>query len=271
MGQINNIAQGTLDNWERRLRALENATNQNNMAIGRGGLTVHDGGMITIENGGLRVTGSAEIIGRLFASGLVNFVGEVIISGPLDVSGSVDVSGVMTVLNDLEIASGGLFKAGDIELRPDGSAKFGTMTIDPTGKITSGTAEINPDGSVKFGSFKIDTTGNVEINADLTVKTGGKIKAGGMTIDPALFGGSVQFDAGGYLSGTASGPQLTGPSGNAFVYTRSGRAGIQATEVELVGATEVQGSLKVTAPGSISGVEPNVYFDGNGQLRKIIT
>ncbi|KQR02476.1 hypothetical protein ASF72_10605 [Arthrobacter sp. Leaf141] len=261
MGQINNLGQGNGDDFERRLRALENATNQNNMAIGRGGLTVHDGGMITIENGGLRVTGSAEIIGRLFASGLVNFVGEVIISGPLDVSGSVDVSGIMTVLNDLEIASGGLFKAGGIELRPDGSAKFGSLEISAAGKITSGTAVINPDGSVKFGQFNIDTTGNVT--------TEGKIKAGGLTIDPDLLGGSVQFEGGGYLSGTTDGPQITGPAGNAFVFARNALAGIQAAAIRLVGAVTIQGGLKITNPGTASGAQPNVHIDDDGNLRKI--
>jgi hypothetical protein len=130
------------------------------------------------------------------------------------------------------------------------------MTISPAGKITSGSAEINPDGSVKFGSLTIDTNG--------------KVTAGGMTIDPALFGGSIQFAAGGYLSGTASGPQLTGPAGNAFVYVRNALAGIQAALIEFIGDVTVQGGLKITSPLTQSGVTPNVYLDASGNLRKII-
>ncbi|WP_284986959.1 hypothetical protein [Arthrobacter sp. fls2-241-R2A-172] len=204
MTQIQNLENDpVIQRLVQRVRQLEYASNQNNMAIGRSGLRVHSGGVITIENGGLVVTGTAEIIGRLIASGLVTFIGDVVISGPLDVSGNVDVSGVMTVLNNLEIASGGLFKAGDIELRPDGSAKFGTMEIDPTGKITSGSAKINPDGSAEFGSFRIAANGNLTsegtldikgattLNNDLTVAEGKKIKLGGLTLENTGAGGTT--------------------------------------------------------------------------------
>lgn len=202
----------------RRLARLENATPLASSSIGRGGIRVYDGGMITIENGGLQVTGTAEIIGRLIASGLVTFIGDVVISGPLDVSGNVDVSGVMTVLNDLIIASGGLFKAGDIELRPDGSAKFGTMEIDPNGKITSGSAKINPDGSAEFGSFKIAANGNLTsegaldikgpttLNNDLTVAEGKKIKLGGLTLEnTGTGGGALNFPNGSVSSSSVFG------------------------------------------------------------------
>jgi hypothetical protein len=250
VGKFDNLNDSQVADIWKAIRDLQTASPNNNSAIGRGGLLVYDGGVITIENGGLVVTGEASIIGRLVASGIIDFTGDVTISGPLD------VEGLMTLVGDLVVASGGKITAGSIELNPDGSAKFGTMTISPAGKITSGSAEINPDGSVKFGSLTIDTNG--------------KVTAGGMTIDPALFGGSIQFAAGGYLSGTASGPQLTGPSGNAFVYAKNGVAGIQAASVELVGDVTAQGGLKVTFPGTTTGVPANLYMDGAGNIRKII-
>ncbi|WOH20121.1 hypothetical protein IRJ34_07295 [Paenarthrobacter sp. GOM3] len=219
MSQIQNLENDpVIQRLVQRVRQLEYASNQNNMAIGRSGLRVHSGGVITIENGGLVVTGTAEIVGRLIASGLVTFIGDVVISGPLDVSGNVDVSGVMTVLNNLEIASGGLFKAGDIELRPDGSAKFGSMEIDPAGKITSGSAKVNPDGSAEFGSFKIAANGNLTsegtldikgaatLNNDLTVAEGKTIKLGGLTLEnTGTGGGAVNFPNGSVSSSAALG------------------------------------------------------------------
>lgn len=169
MGLINDLTQGTVKEIFRRLRALENGAPMNNAAIGRGGIEVYDGGVIRITNGGLSVTGTAEIIGRLFASGIVNFTGEVTITGPLDVSGPMDVSGLVKLMSDLEVHSGGRIKAGSIELNPDGSAKFGSMTISPAGKITSGSAEINPDGSAKFGSTTINPDGTIEFGPGLSV------------------------------------------------------------------------------------------------------
>jgi hypothetical protein len=119
------------------------------------------------------------------------------------------------------------------------------------------------------------TTGALSVEGVTTLKndlnvTTGKVKAGGMTLDPGLNGGSLQFSGGGYVSGTASGPQLTGPAGNAFVYAYSGQAGMQATVIRLAGAVEVQGALKVTAPGTVTGQTPNVYMDSSGNLRKIV-
>lgn len=274
--RVDNLDRSQIEDLLRRVRNLENATPLSHASIGANGLRVYDGGMITIENGGLVVAGTAEIIGRLIATGQVFLVGEVVISGPLDVSGPVDVSGIMTVLNDLVIASGGKFTAGSAEILPDGSATFAGMKISKEGKITSGSAVINPDGSVVFGTFKIGTDGKVEINADVTIKSGGKIKAGGLTIDPTLFGGSVQFENGGYLSGTVSGPQLTGPAGNSFVFAQDGKAGVQAAQIDLTAGDRVQVNGEFRAGSNIKFVnlptttqKPNLWADpANGKLYK---
>jgi hypothetical protein len=266
MSIIDNQAQGNIRDFDRRLRALEYASNMNSAAIGRGGIRVHSGGMITIENGGLRVTGTAEIIGRLIASGLVTFIGDVVISGPLDVSGTVDVSGVMTVLNDLEIASGGLFKAGDIELRPDGSAKFGSMEIDPSGKITSGSATINPDGSAEFGNMSIDTTGVVKVGS-------------AMTLDPTESSGALVFSNGARVFTDATTIQVF--KGTSAVTVADGTATLQGTGSDYIrvddagiranGPLRATSTLKVdvmnTAP---AGKTANVYWDPADHVFKFI-
>jgi len=241
------------------IHEIRYATNLNRASLGRGGLRVHSGGVITIENGGLVVTGTAEIIGRLIASGLVNFIGDVVITGPLDVSGPADVSGIMTVLNDLIVASGGRIKAGSIELRPDGSASFATLTISPAGKITSGSAEINPDGSAKFG--------------ETTISALGKIKAGGLTIDPTALDGVLSFDNGAKI--LAAGDKIIVQKGVTSMDADGTRVRIEGTSgkhltVDGVGAAVV-GSLSVSAMNvAPSGAEPNVYWDASDQTFKLI-
>jgi len=269
VGQIDDLNGSSLPDILRRLRALEFASNQNNMAVGRGGIRVHSGGVITIENGGLVVTGSAEIVGELLASGVIVLSGEVTVSGPLTV------------------VDGGKITAGSIELNPDGSAKFGTLTIDPdgkvttgstiihpdgsaefgdmtisaTGKITSGTAEINPDGSATFGQFTIAANGDLEsdgsldingpatLNNDLTVAAGKKITLGGLTLEnTGTGGGTLNFPNGSFSSSTTFGMLVA-----------------SAVAVE-IGAPNV----KVTGIPTTSGVTPNVYLDGFGNLKKII-
>jgi hypothetical protein len=201
MGQIDNLNKSDLSEIWRAIRDLQHAAMLNNAAIGRGGLRVYGGGGITIENdGGLKVTGTAEIIGRLIATGIIDFRGEVNISGPL-------------VVED-----GGSVTIGSIEFQPDGSAKFGTLTIDPDGKITTGTAEINPDGSAKFGKFTIaangdltsegslDIKGPATLNNDLTVAAGKKIKLGGLTLEnTGASGGQINFPGGSITASSALG------------------------------------------------------------------
>lgn len=189
MAEIDNLSKGELRKIWAAIRELRYASPVNNTAIGRDGLTVYDGGVITIENGGLRVTGTAEIIGKLVASGEIEFNGPVRITGPLDIEGLTQIMG------DLILQSGGKFTAGTIELNPDGSAKFGTLTISPTGKLTSGQATINPDGSATFGQFDIAANGDLKskgalsiegptgLKNNLTVDKGFKITLGGLVLE----------------------------------------------------------------------------------------
>lgn len=272
MGQINDLSQGNLTKIWDAIRKLQYSTSQNNMAVGRGGVTVYGGGGITIENGGLRVTGSAEIIGELIGSGVMTFTGDVNISGPLD------VTGLVTLMSDLIVASGGKIQAGSIELNPDGSAKFGTMTISPTGKITSGSAEINPDGSAKFGTLQISsagkiTSGTTEINPDGSAKFGdttisfaGVIDSGNTLIDPDDANGGFTFKSGGGVGGNGGAVVVKG-SGNAGVLTNN-TAEIFAGSTQI---TVANGSVRFTGLPTASGLEPNVYMDPVTGSLKLIT
>lgn len=245
MGQLNNLSQGNLEDIFRRLRRLEFNTNQNHMSISRGNLTVMDGGSINIENGGLNVSGSATISGTLVASGDIDMSGSFTASGDVNLNGPTDVAGNFTVTGP--------------------TALNGTTTV---AGDTTVTGVLSVNGAMKTTST-LSVEGVTTLKNDLNVTTG-KVKAGGMTLDPSLLGGSLQFSGGGYLSGTTSGPQLTGPAGNAFVYAYNGQAGMQATAIKLAGTVEVQGALKVTSPGTVTGQTPNVYMDSAGNLRKIV-
>jgi hypothetical protein len=260
MGAVNNLNQGDVAEIWRAIRQLQVATPLNSASIGSGGMRVYDGGVITIQNGGLSVTGTATILGTLIASGIINFTGTVTISGPLT------VSGLTTVTNSLVVAAGGKITAGTIELNPDGSAKFGTMTISPAGKITSGSAEINADGSVKFGTFLIDTAGKVTLANDLTVTSAGKIIAGGVTIDPTYFSGAVKFTNGSYVAATPNGAQMVQGSGGLGVSTTQaflsfiGGGSAIATST---GLTLTMGSQSVAVTSSGTTVTGNATVTGN--------
>ncbi|BCW85043.1 hypothetical protein NicSoilE8_27160 [Arthrobacter sp. NicSoilE8] len=251
MGQIDDLNGSALADIMRRLRALEFSSNMNNAAIGRGGIRVHGGGGIVIENGGLDVTGSATISGTLNADGVIDM------SGTFTASGNVNLNGPTTIAGNIT-STGTFTQTGPTNLN-------GTTTV--AGNTTV-TGDFNVDGPMKT-TATLSVEGVTTLKNDLNVTTG-KVKAGGMTMDPGLNGGSLQFTSGGYVSGTASGPQLTGPAGNAFVYAYSGQAGMQAAAIKLAGAVEVQGALKVTSPGTVTGQTPNVYMDSAGNLRKIV-
>lgn len=264
MGAVDNLAGNeALADLVRRVRRLENGTPLNNSSIGRGGLRIYNGGGITIENGGLSVTGSATISGVLEASGSINMSGTFTATGTVRLSGSTDIWGPLTVTGDTDL-DGLTTINGDTTV---------TGQLNVTGNTTIAgdttvTGDFNVNGPMKT-TGTLDVEGVTTLKNDLNVTGSGKIKFGDMTIDPGLLGGSIQFNAGGYLSGTTSGPQLTGPAGNAFVYAYSARAGMQATDIRLTGAVEAQGTLKVTNPGTRTGVTPNVYIDTDGFIRKI--
>lgn len=128
-----------------------------NAAIGSAGMRVYDGGWITIENGGLSVTGQATVTGQLGGSGTLDWAGPWFLKGLGSISGNVDISGLLSVT---------------------GAATFGNsidvlnrLTLGPSGYIESGTVRIDRLGSyggrvVSSGSvLYLDAVSNVVIGA----------------------------------------------------------------------------------------------------------
>ena len=147
-----------------QLRSLNTAPAATNTAIGRDGMEVYDGGVITIINGGLDVTGTATISGTLTGSGNLNWSGPVSVTGNVTTTGSLDVNGPMKT----------------------------TSTLSVEGVTT--------------------------LKNDLNVTTGGKIIAGGMTLDPLTDGGSMLFSGGGGIHGASGSTWLKG-AGNAGLFS----------------------------------------------------
>lgn len=188
MGKFDNLNDSQVPDLIRRVERLERASPVNNTAIGRGGVTVYDGGVIDIENGGLIVNGTATIHGVLNADGTISFTGPVTISGPLTISGTTTVTGDVTT----------------------------TGTFNQNGPT-------NLNGATKTtGTLSVE--GVTTLKNDLNVTTG-KINAGAVTIDPSYLSGSVKFSNGTAVSATPLGAQLV-KSGGGAVTVSSGQADI---------------------------------------------
>lgn len=150
--------QQTVQGMRREQRRTSKATLQN-AAIGNAGIRVYDGGWIRIEDGGLQVTGTANVSGRLEGDGTLewdgpsyfngtttvrgNFgtTGSATITGSTTISGSLNVSGPATLNNSLSVGSGQIL-AGDVTITPSGggAVKVGNLQIDGDdgGTIRSG-------------------------------------------------------------------------------------------------------------------------------------
>ncbi|MFJ4168392.1 hypothetical protein ACIPY3_02665 [Paenarthrobacter sp. NPDC089714] len=261
MGQIDDLnSSDAIPNILRRLRALEFASNQNNMAVGRGGIRVHSGGGITIENGGLSVTGSAAVSGLLTVTGSVRLTGQTDIWGPLIVTGETDLDGLTTINGDTSI-TGQLTVAGPTEVT-------GTLKV-------TGVTDLDGDTTVA-GDFTVEgpmkTTGTLDVEGittlknDLNVTTGANIKAGGVTIDPDYLDGSLRFDNGAYLAATPNGAQFkqTGTSG--------GGVSVSESQADIFGGGKgmifnTNGVFFVGALPETTN-KPNLYVDGAGKVYK---
>lgn len=81
--------------------------------------------------GPLNVTGTTTIGGNTNITGELNVTGPTTLDGDTDIGGLLDITGKTTIRNDLELLSGGLFKAGQTKIEPNGKAMFGDVVIDP--------------------------------------------------------------------------------------------------------------------------------------------
>ena len=182
MAGLDDLSRGELADILRRLRQLETASPLQNASIGANGLRVYDGGVITIENGGLRVTGTATITGTLQADGTITFTGTFNQSGPTTFTGDTKLNGPTHINGTTDIA-------GDV-------TTTGTFT-------QNGTTNLNGTTSVK---------------GNMSVTGGGKITAGNTVIDPSASNGGFTFVSGGGVGGSSGNVVVKG-TGNAGLIT----------------------------------------------------
>jgi cytoskeletal protein CcmA (bactofilin family) len=248
VGQIDNLAEGNLGDVFRRLRALEFASNQNNMAVGRGGIRVHGGGGITIENGGLVVSGSATISGELIADGTITMSGTFTATGDVNLNGPTAIAGDTTVTGDFTVTGP--------------TALNGTTTVAGDTTVT-GVFTVN--GAMKTTST-LSVEGVTTLKNDLNVTTG-KIVAGDVSIDPAYLSGSLRFANGTYLAATPNGAQLVKSGGGGAVTVSSSQADMSAGSLAFI-----LNSVGAYLTGLPTTSNPsNLYIDpANGRLYRVI-
>ena len=173
MAGLDDLSRGELADILRRLRQLETASPLQNASIGSNGLRVYDGGVITIQNGGLNVTGTATITGTLQADGTITFTGTFNQSGPTTFTGDTKLNGP-THINGATDIKGSLSVEGASTLK-------GNLSVTGSGKITAGNTVIDPsasNGGVTFasgggvggngGNVVVKGTGNAGLITDTT-------------------------------------------------------------------------------------------------------
>lgn len=224
MGALDNLNSSTVQDIFRRLRALETAPAATNTAIGRAGMEVYDGGVITISNGGLDVTGTIEVTGTLQADGIIAFTGTLTQSGPSTFTGTTNLNGPTNI-------------AGNV-------TATGTFT-------NNGPTNLN--GATKTtGTLSVE--GATTLKNNLSVTGGGKITAGGVTIDPSVYSGSVSFSNGTYLAATPNGAQLVQGGGGA-VTVSAGQADVSVAGgggvIADLSGVSIQGLPTTSSPANL--------------------
>lgn len=164
----------------RELRRVAKATLQNG-SIGRAGLRVYDGGWIRIEGGGLSVTGTQTVSGRLEGSGVFDWTGPMNLQGAQTITGPTTFTGQMTVNGPWKLVGNGQI-TGDVSLDGDlslGSGRFlaGPLIIDKAGGYgarvySTGTLLLDASSNVVLGSNAqalgtFHSIGNLSTNANV--------------------------------------------------------------------------------------------------------
>ncbi|MCW2165409.1 Polymer-forming protein [Microbacterium hydrothermale] len=178
-------------------------------------------GRVRFIKGLLRVEagGRVEIVGTLQVDGTSTVTGSFTVSGPWKLTGDGSITGQLTITGPVTIS-------GDVDLT-------GTMTV--TGDI-----EISGPGKIKVGNVILED---------------GKIKAGGMTINPDVNGGQIDFGGGrsvnagtGFL-GLYDGDRFVVFNGSGVTMVAGGRSlsvgpsGIRATGMGTISQADVPDSF----------------------------
>ena len=231
MAGLDDLSRGELADILRRLRILETASPLQNASIGESGLRVYNGGVITIENGGLNVTGTATITGTLQADGTITFTGTFNQSGPTTFTGDTKLNGPTHINGNTDVT-------GDF-------------------KVT-GPTHLQGATDVK-GTLSVEGASTLKGNLDVTGS--GKITAGNTVIDPSASNGGFTFVSGGGVGGSSGNVVVKG-TGNAGLIsdtTASVFAGANSVDVS-PSAVTINGPLKAPGITSTSNAA-NVYFD----------
>lgn len=270
MAKIDNLNSGQLAPLLRRIEALERSLPLASSSVERGRMRFYEGSELLIQDSNLNVVGTATIRGTLRADGTIAFTGTLTQSGPSTFTGATNVSGDFTVtgptkLNGVTDIGGNTSVTGDLNvkgpLNVTGATKLDGKT--DIGGNTTVTGDLGVKGPLDV-TGTMDIKGKSTLQNDLTVQGGGKISAGGVTIDPSRFNGGVVFDNGGYLAGTVNGAQLSYPSGGG-VSVSSGQADIG---VAGGGAVIAHGAGVAITGLPTTSEKPNVYIDNYGQLKR---
>lgn len=141
MARIDNLGQGEFRELLRRISSLENATPLSNTSVERGRLRMYSGSELLIEDGNLKVTGTATVNGQLVGTGTFTWTGPTNLNGPTNIN------------NTLTVGSG--------------SIKAGPITIDKSGPYAGRIASST--------SLLLDVSGNTVITSPVTME--GKLSA----------------------------------------------------------------------------------------------
>ena len=284
MSRQRNQNDGNLKDVLRRLYRLERQSMLSHSSIGREGLEVYDGGWIRILNGGLQVIGTATISGVLEVTGTFNASGDNNMSGTNNLSGENHLTGPTDVAGNFEIIAGGLFKSGTVEIRPDGSADFGTLNIE-----SDGTLNVNNDVNVLAdGIINVGTNMQLTPSDDggsMVFQDGSKVTSVGGTVSVRSSSSGVGFTA-----GLNSASISAGPTGALMSVDDAGDwviQGAQASMQSLGETVSLAGNLNVSKVLTVgngadftgrvrmfslatasSAYTPNVHIDANGRLWK---
>ena len=141
-----------------------------NASIGRAGLRVYDGGSITIQGGGLFVTGTESVSGLLSVTGRLLGSGELVWSGPWELAGAGDITGPVSIDGNITI---------------NGQSRFvGAWDFAGNGKIQG----------------NVDITGALDVKNRLTVGSAGYIDVGPIRLDRAHANGGRIVSTVSYLN-----------------------------------------------------------------------
>lgn len=182
---VNHLGVGGLEQQVQQLwhavRAVSKATLQNG-AIGRAGLRIYDGGILTIENGGLSVTGTASVAGTLTGSGTFDWTGPILLKGAVNVTGNSVFTGTVNVTGNSAFGGtlailGATTIGGLVTLNNDLSLGTGRIIAGPViiDRLGPAGGRIRSTGQLILG----DGSGSVYIDGSTTIE--GPLGVSGMT------------------------------------------------------------------------------------------